>query len=201
MYRIIVTGWSENIQKIALVNLIVKHTSLSLSQSFTHVDAIMNDIQIVINCLDKQHMYALLGEANNLGISCKRLRGEAAPAKDISIEELKSGLTVGELKEFLYSKNLPINAKVLTQRIEDSYFEDSWTTVKKEGEQYYDMVDWNNKIDSGYYLDKKKFPLIKEENLNKWTKDDINNSKDEFIPAWCCVKYENDENLYLHLHY
>jgi hypothetical protein len=41
-------------------------------------------------------------------------------------------LTVGRLKEFIKEHNIPDNAKVFYQRIEDMYFQrHGWTTVEK----------------------------------------------------------------------
>jgi hypothetical protein len=111
-------------------------------------------------------------------------------------------MTVGELKEFLYKNNLPNDAQVFYQRIEDTYFEkNGWKTIKKEGENYYYLLRWNTDIDSGKYLDKEEYPKMKKEYLVKSSAEDLEQSKEEYIPAWCAVKYPNDDNLYIDAHY
>lgn len=99
--------------------------------------------------------------------------------KEITKEELKNGyqcyLTVGDLKEFLYKHNLPYDAKVVIQRVEDVYYEKhNWGVYLKEGE----------------YTFKDEQGNIVKESLN------------QYHPAWCCVKYrDEDDVLFINLHY
>lgn len=89
----------------------------------------------------------------------------------ITEEELKTKwqdwLTVGRLKAFLEKHNLPDDAKVVTQRIEDTYFEDhDWGVLEKDTEVC-------------------GIP-----------------AKAQYHPAWCCVKYSDEDNiLFIDLHY
>ena len=56
--------------------------------------------------------------------------------KVITKEEIKEylGLTVGELKEFINKHNLPDDAKVLIERVEDKYYENhGWGVYLKDG--------------------------------------------------------------------
>ena len=98
--------------------------------------------------------------------------------KEITKEELKNKyqefLTVGKLKEFINSHNLPDDAKVLIQRGEDVYYEKhGWGVYLEEGEHTF-------RDDLG--------------NFNK-------SSLEQYHPAWCCVKYEDeDEMLFIGLH-
>jgi hypothetical protein len=109
-------------------------------------------------------------------------------------------MTVKELKEAI--ENLPDDAIVYYQRIEDVYFEKhNWNVVKKEGEHYHSLMDWNRDIDSGKYLDDEQYPDIKPENLLKATEKDLEESKEQYIKAFCAVKYGNDNNLYIDAHY
>jgi hypothetical protein len=131
--------------------------------------------------------------------------------REISLEDLKNYdyyCTVGKLLEFIKSKldsgELTKDSLVLSQRIEDFYFEkNGWGVVKKEGEHYHWSLEHNKKIDEGVYLDKEQYPLIKEDSpiLKKITEEEMEDSKDEYHPIWCPVVYTDDKNLYLDLHY
>ena len=96
--------------------------------------------------------------------------------KKLSKEEIQNyehTLTVGKLKEFIEEYNLPDDAKVLIQRVEDKYYESGWGVHLKAGYDAY-------KNDGGEYV---------EESL------------DQYHPAWSCVKYEDDDLLFIDLHY
>ena len=99
--------------------------------------------------------------------------------KEITKEELKNRyqhfMTVGDLKEFLNKHNLPDDAKVVVQRVEDVYYEKhNWGVYLKEGEHTF--KDEQGKI-------------VKE-------------SLEQYHPAWCCVKYrDEDDVLFINLHY
>jgi hypothetical protein len=84
-------------------------------------------------------------------------------------------LTVGKIKDFLNKYNLPNNAKVFIQRVEDIYYEkNGWSVLLK-------VDDFTVKDENGNF--------IKE-------------TMEQYTPAWDCVKY-NDENdiLFIDLHY
>jgi hypothetical protein len=207
LYRVVFTGWKEGLQKVSLVELLRKHSSLSLTQAKKNVDCLVDDIQVVINCLSKDDMYILFNKAEALGVICEIMIEKTKPAKDLIIEQLhqenlsyKHNLNVGQLKEFLIKNNVPDSAKVLSQRIEDTYYDNnSWSTVKKKGERWHYFNDLNKKCE-GEFLDKEQYPLIDDVNKYKTDEKTLNEAKEEFSPVWCCVKYENDDNLYLHLH-
>jgi hypothetical protein len=99
--------------------------------------------------------------------------------KKITKEELTNRyqdyLTVGDLKNFLNKHNLPDNAKVVVQRVEDIYYEKhNWGVYLKEGEH-----------------------TLKDEQGNI-----IKESLEQYHPAWCCVKYNNEDDvLFIDLHY
>lgn len=98
---------------------------------------------------------------------------------ELSKEELENNykqfLTVGELKEFLYKNNLPNDAKVMIQRVKDVYYErHNWKVYLKEGE--HTLYDKEGKVDK--------------------------DSLEQYSPAWCCVKYNDEQkNLFIDLHY
>lgn len=113
-------------------------------------------------------------------------------------------LTVGRLLEFIKENNIPENALVVSQRVEDIYFEThSWGVYQKEGDHTRWMRDMNEKIDAGVFDDKEKFPLVTEEMKRRFTEDDINEAMDQYHPVWCPVLYKDDKDdiLFLDLHY
>jgi hypothetical protein len=95
--------------------------------------------------------------------------------KDELINSYEHNLTVGRLKHFLNHYNLPDHAKVVVQRVEDVYFEKHhWGVYLKEGEY-----------------------TTKDEDGNT-----IEESLEQYHPAWCCVKYKDDDDiLFIDLHY
>lgn len=84
-------------------------------------------------------------------------------------------LTVGGLKKFLNEHNLPDDAKVMIQRVEDYYYEKcNWGVFLKDGEHTYSDNQGNVVIES----------------------------LEQYHPAWCCVKYhDEDELLFINMHY
>jgi hypothetical protein len=113
-------------------------------------------------------------------------------------------LTVGRLLEFIKENNIPEDAIVVSQRVEDIYFEThSWGVYQKEGEHTHWMRNMNGKIDSGVFDDKEKFPMITEEMKKKFTEDDINEAMDQYHPVWSPVLHKDDKDdiLFLDLHY
>ncbi len=114
--------------------------------------------------------------------------------------------TVERLLEFIKENEIPMDAKILAQRIEDVYFEQhGWATIKKGGYWYNYGIRFNADIESGKYLDKEQYPqIIKryyKKHFKKISEKDLEKSKEEYHPIWCPVKYKNDDNLYMDLHY
>ena len=95
--------------------------------------------------------------------------------KDELTNRYRSHLTVGDLKEFLYKHNFPNDAKVVIERVEDVYYEKHhWGVYLKEGDHTF-------KDENGV--------IVKESLI-------------QYHPAWCCVKYEEDDDvLFINLHY
>lgn len=133
---------------------------------------------------------------------------------EIDSEELKKFselgyLTVGKLLDFLSelidSGQITRDSLVLSQRIEDFYFEENqWGVVKKQGEHYNWFIEHNKRIDSGFYLDKEKFPLevnSEERFLQKISDEQIEESLDQYHPIYSILKFNDDKNIYLNLHY
>jgi hypothetical protein len=61
-------------------------------------------------------------------------------------EKFTHHLTVGGLKESIESYNIPDDAKVVIQRVEDYYYERSWGVMLKEGESYNNVISFNKKM-------------------------------------------------------
>lgn len=127
--------------------------------------------------------------------------------KELSREDVKTYnyyLTVGDLKKFLEHHKLPDDAPVLIQRVEDFYYEkNNWGVHLKKGEFYNQCVHWNERVDSGEFEDREQYPRMNEETRKaKYSEEDLNFMKEQYTPAWCCVKYsDEDEMLFIDLHY
>jgi hypothetical protein len=123
------------------------------------------------------------------------------------IEDLgkyKWGLTVGKLRKFLEEHpELPDNALVLTERVEDKYYEEhGWGVVLKEGHNYNLVKTHNVRMKEEAQRRKNgehsKYDIEDpEQNIVELT----DNWKDQYHPAWSCLKYPGDDNLYINLHY
>ena len=76
-------------------------------------------------------------------------------------------LTVKDLLEFIKENNIPLDAIVKYQRIEDCYFNlgSGWTEC------------------------------------STMKPDEYNMGEDQYVDAFACVKYPDDNNLYLTSHY
>ena len=135
-----------------------------------------------------------------------------------------TGLTVGKLKEFLEHYNVPDDALVMIERVQDSYYEGSdisgcggclttedgiyppgskaegWRVYLKEGYVYKQCEEYNKRVDSGEFLDKKQFP--NGHKLTRMSYEELEGMKIQYTPAWSCVKYkEDDDLLFIDLHY
>lgn len=128
------------------------------------------------------------------------------PIGEITKEGLKKythHLTVGLLLEFIKKYNVPEDALILTQRIEDFYFENNhWDVYLKEGYQCHSMREFNNKIDSGLFDDSEQYPGMTEDLKKKWSDDDIKSAMEQYHPVWSPVYYKDDKDiLFLDIHY
>jgi hypothetical protein len=135
--------------------------------------------------------------------------GEKHVPEKIELESLEKGeynhyCTVGDLRKFLNEIQLPDEGKVLVQRIEDSYYNTGgWGVVLKKGEFYHHAKETNRKIESGEFYNKKEYPKLTDEKIKSMfsSDEDLKFLMEQYHPAWCPVKYKDDNNLYLDLHY
>ena len=114
-------------------------------------------------------------------------------------------MTVGGLKKFIEDHNLPDDALIFIQRVEDVYFEEhNWSTVKKEGCNYSLEKEFLEKAKpGGEYHDKERYPKMTDEHIQDILKCEkyLDDVKEEYIMIWCPVKYKDDDNLYFDAHY
>lgn len=121
-------------------------------------------------------------------------------------------LRVGFLKERI--KDLPDNALVLVERVEDIYYEENcWSVVLREGESYGSAVKFNNTLSN--YLEnydklKDEYPNLTKEYAETHikTEEELEKYKDQYTPVYdcsngACVEYgsEYSDALYLFMHY
>lgn len=91
------------------------------------------------------------------------------------------GLTVGELLKFIKEHDIPDNAPVLVQRVEDMYYEGVDISGMRGSEG---ILPLGTKS-AGWRV----YPKMQE-----W--------EAQYTPAWCCAYYKEDkEILFIDLHY
>ena len=134
-------------------------------------------------------------------------------------------MTVRQLFDYIHKHGVNLDAEILYQRIEDSYFEGSdvsglsgtmedgtlgvlppgskaspWKVVRKEGEAYMNAWRFNQDID-GKYLDKRRFPKFDRSKYLPYSEEELEQLKAQYIDIHCAVRYHDDDNLYLDAHY
>jgi len=127
--------------------------------------------------------------------------------RELTKKELKSYkgfCTVGDLLKFIKENQIPDNALVLCQRVEDVYYEESnWGVYLKEGESTWECKAWNKNIKNKKYLNER--PKLKEiiNELEPFTEKQIKESMEQYHPVWSPVLYNDDKDdfLFLDLHY
>ena len=81
---------------------------------------------------------------------------------------------------------------------------EGWGVYLKEGQDYHYLINHNKKIQSGEYLNKEDYPNIEEDSflLEEFSEEELEESKTQYHPAWCCVKYKDEDDLlFIDLHY
>lgn len=108
-------------------------------------------------------------------------------------------LTIGDLKKWLEkNSDLPDDSKVLIQRVEDRYFENNnWGVYLKDGETVWNQLAFNKDMDEEIERREKgeesEYPQIKDPNKN--IIEITNELKEQYFPAWCCVRYSDEEKI------
>jgi len=112
--------------------------------------------------------------------------------------EWKHYFTVGQLRELLANKDIPDDAKIFIQRVEDVYFEQySWGTVKIEGDECYSQRRLIEKAKpGGEFHNKEEYPNMTEERINEILESEktIDELRDEYVAAWWGFKRKDDDN-------
>lgn len=120
------------------------------------------------------------------------------------LSKYKDYLTVGKLKKFLEEHpELPDDANVLIQRVEDRYYEENgWGVVMKEGYWYHAISDKNKEMeDEILRRENGEEPQYDLEDPSKFITELNDGYKEQYHPAFCCLRYKDDDNLYIDLHY
>jgi hypothetical protein len=115
---------------------------------------------------------------------------------EMSKERLQSFddfLTAGKIKDFLIRFNIPDSAKVVIERVPDSYYKPgSWDVYFKDNEHTHHLRERNKEIESGEKT--KKYLFMSEEEMKL--------AMTQYHPAFCCAYYKNDPDiLFINLHY
>jgi hypothetical protein len=125
----------------------------------------------------------------------------------LSKNDLKArhhGLTVGDLRKFLMDHpEISDDQPVLIERVEDIYFQKhGWGVYLKEGEVYHNMLSFNenmrNEIDRRGRGEEPEYGM---EDPSMYIKEPSEEDMNQYVPAWCCVKYKDDDALFIDLHY
>ena len=115
-------------------------------------------------------------------------------------EKYEDYCTVGQLKEILKKNSIPDDAKIFIQRVEDGYFDEhGWGTVKKEGDMYCTEKRMIDKArPGGEFHDKEKYPDMDEKTIKGIldSEKDLDELKEEYVPAWYPCVFEGDDNIY-----
>ena len=113
-------------------------------------------------------------------------------------------MSVGDLRKFLAEHpELPDNSKVLVQRVEDVYYEKhGWGVVLKKGLHYHSFKENNARMEEEIKRRKNgEQPKYDMEDPTKYISELDNDLMEQYHPAWCCLMYKDDNNLYIDLHY
>ena len=111
-------------------------------------------------------------------------------------------MKVKELLEHIERNNIPMDAEVFIQRIEDFYVKVAkWEVIRKEGFHYNRLKFLNEKVESGEFNNKEKYPLIENPEDFRYSEEELEQAKEQYFKSYCPVKYPDDNNLYIDAHY
>ena len=128
---------------------------------------------------------------------------------------ITEGFTVGKLLEWIERFNIPNNAVIVMEHI-DQYYLDSpiieetpemikrksgWNTLKRPNYHYNQSVQFNKDIaPGGKFHNKEDYPNFDVENARPFTEEELESMKPQYIPVFSPVFYDN-KFLYLDAHY
>jgi len=123
--------------------------------------------------------------------------------KERILELAKKGscLTVGDLKRFISENNIPDDAPVLIQRVEDKYFEgvdisglSGVNGIYPPGSK---ASGWEVYLKEDYMYD-----TLDKKIKNKMSEEEKDLCKQQYHPAWSGAYYKDDGDiLFIDLHY
>jgi len=111
-------------------------------------------------------------------------------------------LTVGDLKKFLRDNpDITDDAPVVVERIQDIYFKDNgWGVYLKEGESYYGKIELNSDMKDEIERRRKgEEPEYSMEDPSLYIEEVSENDMVQYIPSWSCVKYSDENILFIDL--
>lgn len=125
------------------------------------------------------------------------------------MRKLEHHLTVGDLLKFIEKHNIPMDAPVVMQRVEDHYYqpgkgwdENSW---KMKGHHYNSQVRRNNDMMAEMWKRSAGHePTISAEDPSEYimSEEDMESLREQYTQAWCPVFYKDEPNvLFLDAHY
>lgn len=133
------------------------------------------------------------------------------PKKILTEKEVEEGyigfLTVGRLKKNIEDFEIPDEAKVFVQRIEDVYYKkNGWGVVLKEGYHFHSSIELNEKMKEEIARrergEEPEYDKIEDPNVHICEDENfLNEIKEQYTPAWCVSGYKDSDNLFLNLHY
>lgn len=122
-------------------------------------------------------------------------------------------LTMGDLTEFVYNNpQIPRDTKILVERVTDNYFDgfgfggkevEGWKVLPVKGEHYYNEKRLNDdmaqEIKDRKNGKEKQYPKI--ENPEDYIVELTDDLKEQFFPAWCITKDNEEDFIYIYNHY
>ena len=108
-----------------------------------------------------------------------------------------------KLREFVHrNPHLSGDTKVLVERVEDRYFEKhSWSVFKVDNEITYQCEVDNERIENDLENMRKEYPNAPEEFFTKIPEEIIEESKSQFHPAWHIGTNNENDLVFIHMHY
>ncbi len=120
-------------------------------------------------------------------------------------ERMDHYCTVGDLLNFIDKNRLPLDAKIVMQRVEDHYFNEvgGWkeNLVRMPGEFYHQELKRNQNIIDGVYDDKEQYPNYPEEMKKLVTTEELDALKEEYYHCSPVFFKEKPNILFLAAHY
>jgi len=119
--------------------------------------------------------------------------------EDLSRYTKNGHLTVGDIKKwFKDNLDIPDDAPVLMERIEDKYFEKSnWGVYLKRGENAWSVDHMNTEMKAENLRrergEESEYPGI--EDPSKFIQEITDEHMTQYYPLWCCVRYGDEDGI------